>query len=131
MAQGLQVTLVAMLSTQIVRLVQQALLAAGGSKDHTRPPLTVLLLEQISIGWTRATVTVWSQMAALLQPSVNSHVSVMAIGHVPLVTKPIGVMVTLLLQQDEAVGGSNVQFESHGTVLLVGQETKKPRLVLL
>ena len=121
MAQGLQLGLVTMLSTQVVRLEQQTLLAMGGSKDHARPPLTVLLLEHVSIGGVGTTVTVWLQMARLLQPSVTRQVCVRICGHVPVVTVASGVMVTLLVQQDEAVGGSNVQFESHGTILLVGQ----------
>src|ERR1039457_6458998 len=121
MAQGLQVALVTMESTQVVRLEQQASVAVGGVKFHAWPLLTVRLLAQVSTGAVGTTVTVWSQKALLLHPSVIFQIRVMIFRHVPLVMVSSVVMSTLLLQQEEAIGRSNVQFESHGTVLLVGQ----------
>jgi hypothetical protein len=41
----------------------------------------------------------------------------------PLVTVPVTVPVTLLPQQEDAEGGSNVHPLPHCTVLLVGQST--------
>src|ERR1039457_2342424 len=46
-----------------------------------------------------------------------------------LVTVPVEVMVTLLPQQEEAIGGSNVQLLPHCTVLLVGQVMVRQVLV--
>ena len=131
MAQGLHVTLVTMFSTQMVRFVQQTLLAVGGAKLQDSPLLTVMLLAQTSTGGTATTVTVWSQMAELLHESVINQVRVMTCGHEPLVKVLSGVMVILLPQQDEAVGRSKFQFVSHGTVLLVGQKTRKGMVQLV
>src|ERR1022692_345227 len=49
----------------------------------------------------------------------------------PLVTVLTTVVVTLLPQQDEAFGGSNVQSLPHSTVLLVAQETKSWEMQLV
>jgi hypothetical protein len=121
--------------TVIVRLVQQASVAVGASKLHAVPHGTVLLLAQCSPGGlVLTTVTVWLHVLLLPQASVNSQVWVMTHGQGPLfVTVPVAVMITLvttpvevitlLPQQDEANGRSNVQALPHGTVLSVGQIT--------
>src|ERR1017187_3144393 len=111
MAQGLQLTLVTVFSTMIVRLVQQASLAAGGSKLHAWPLLTVLLLAHVSTGGlVFTTVTVWLHLLLLPQASVNSQVRVMTHGQgALLVTVLTTGIVTLLPQQEEPTGRSNVQ----------------------
>jgi hypothetical protein len=71
------------------------------------------------------TVTVWLHVLLLPQASVNSQVRVMTHGQGALfVTSPVQVIVTLLPQQEEPTGRSNAQFVPHGTVLLLGQETR-------
>jgi hypothetical protein len=59
------------------------------------------------------TVTIWLQLVLLPQGSVISHVCVMNCGQIPLVALPVGVIVTLVPQQEEAVGVSNDKLAAH------------------
>jgi len=103
------------------------------------PQGTVLLVGQDTCkqltGWQHPrTVTVWLQLVELPQPSTIYHVWVMlTFGQTPFVTSPAEATKTLvstpadvtnwLVQQVETIGGSNVQFEPHWTVLLFWQTT--------
>jgi hypothetical protein len=116
------VPLVTVLTIVTVRLVQRASLATGSSKLQTEPHSTVLLLEQVRLG-TSMTVTVWLQVALLLQQSVACQVWVIVVKQSsPLVTVFSTTTVTLVPQQvSEAAGSSKVQASPRLTVLLLEQ----------
>src|ERR1035441_679072 len=125
MAQGLKLTLVTVLTTVIVRLVQHASLAMGEVKCHTWPPLTVRLLAHVSTGGlVLITFTVWLQVLVLLQQSMACHVRVMVCGQEPLVTELRMVGWTLGQQGSTTVGCSKIHAVPQSTVLLVGQLRK-------
>src|SRR5271156_1346422 len=94
--------------------------------------ITALVGQLMVGGVVSTTVTVWRQVLVSPQPSANSQVRVMTCGQTPLVTVPVTVMSklvlvpgTLLVQQVEAEGASNVQVLPHCTVSLVGHCTCK------
>src|ERR1039457_6135519 len=74
--------LLTVLRTVIVTLLPlQASTAVGRSKLHVEPHCTVLLLAQVITGGVvSTTVTVWLQVALLLQRSVACQVRVMSCG---------------------------------------------------
>jgi len=119
-----QIPLVTVLRMVMVTFVPlQLSLAVGASKVHGVLQLTVLLVAQVRTGGVvSTTVTVWLQVAVLLQASVAIQVRVMTCGHTPLVTVLRTVSVTFVpLQLSLAVGASNVQAVPQLTVLLVAQ----------
>src|SRR5213593_3610025 len=84
----------------------------------------------ITGGVLSTTVTVWLHVAVLLQQSVACQVAVITCEHGPagvpsgftLVAVLTSVIVTFVQPQGSlTVGGSNVQFEPHSTVLFVAQ----------
>jgi hypothetical protein len=96
---------------------------------------TMLVGQWITGGVVSTTVTVWLQVLVSPHPSKIRQVWVMSFGQTPLVTRLVEVMSTLvkiplggssrLVQQDEAIGRSNVQVLPHCTVLFVGHITCK------
>jgi hypothetical protein len=120
-----------------IGLLLQQVVAVGVSKLQISPHSTDLVGGHCTcrqlVGQQPTTVTVWLQLVLLPQPSVINHVCVMAIcGQAPLVTVPVGIMLTLavlpvelLVQQDDAVGVSKLQATPQSTVLFGGHCTCK------
>src|SRR5690242_4215375 len=111
-----QVPLVKVLKTVMVTLVpQQTSEAVGSSKVQAEPHSTGLGAAQVMTGAVvSAPVTIWLQVALLVEQSVACQVRVMTCGQVPLVVVLEIVTVTLVPQQaSEAVGSSKVQAEPH------------------
>ena len=91
---------------------------------------TVLVGQWITGAVVSTTVTIWLHVLLSPHPSIICQVWVMTFGQAPLVTRPVGVINTLvrvpgtlLVQQVETVGRSNVQVLPHGTVWWVGHCT--------
>jgi hypothetical protein len=102
---------------------QQPSTAVGGVKDHGVPAVTVKLGAQVSTGGVVSTMlTVWLQVAKLVQQSMTCQVRVITVWQkveLALVIVPKTVMVTFVSQQaSTAVGKSKVQPEPHSTFLL-------------
>src|SRR5207244_1643797 len=116
--------LVTVPNTVIVTLVpQQASVAEGGSKLQVLPHSTVLLVAQVKTGGCVATaVTVWLQVALLLQQSVACQVAVAEYEQsLPVVTMLETMACAGTQQPPEALGGSKLHVLPHSTVLLVAQ----------
>jgi len=117
--------LVTVLSTVSVRLVpQQTSAADGSSKLHAAPHSTVLLVAQVNIGGVVSLmVTVWLQVALLVQQSVARQVRVMAVRQKSsLATVLTTVRARFVPQQaSKATGSSKLHATPHSTVLLVAQ----------
>ena len=114
-----------MIVTLMPEAGQQLSVAVGGANDHAVPHCTVWFEPQVMTGGVvSTTVTIWLQVAALVQQSVARQVRVMIVvqGGMTLVIVVSTVMVTFVPQQrSKAVGGSNDQMASHWTVLLLAQ----------
>src|SRR5512137_1404201 len=93
--------------------------ALGQSNFPSHPHPTVLLVAHTITGGVVSTrVTIWLQVALLVQQSIARHVRVITHGQEPLVTVLSTVIATLVPQHTStALGGSNVQVLPHSTVL--------------